>query len=227
MRPSFRHIAASRFLISTLLAGAVAGCSTLDRDWDRPLGKPYKPGNYVSAGPIPSSVRRVGVLPIHSKTWTATDLAALELAFGAELGKVERFETMPIAREALAARFQKASFLSSASLPAEFLGRLRADFGLDAILFLDLTHYSPYQPISIGVRSKLVSLHDGGILWSIDSVFDSSQPNVAIAARQYHEDRSRPAYPLENTSGILQSPARYAKYVANAVFETLPARERE
>ena len=64
------------------------------------------------------------------------------------------------------------------------LDRLHADFGLDAVLFIDLTHYSPYQPIAIGVRSRLVALADTKTLWALDALFDAAQHDVAVAARR-------------------------------------------
>ncbi len=216
---------ASRILFVLALGGALAGCATVDRVWDMPGGNPYRPDNHTAVGAIPADMRRVGLLPLHSEEWSIADIATLDAAFSAELGKFDRFEVLPIPRGALAERFDRRSFLSSAALPSNFLERLRADFGLDAALFIDLTHYSPYQPISIGVRGKLVALRSGEVLWSFDSIFDSAQPDVALAARQYHQKLSRPAHPLENTAGILQSPARFSKYVANAMFETLPPRE--
>lgn len=213
------------FLVSTGALALLAGCASLDADWDRPVGKSYRPANHVADGPIPAGLRRVAILPLHGGAWSPADLAPLEAAIAAELGKIERFEVVSADRAYLASRFGRGAFESSAALPGDFLAVLGAEQAADAVLFVDLTHYSPYQPIALGVRAKLVGVAGGRVLWSFDSIFDAAQPDVAVAARRYHLDRSRPAHPLENTSGILQSPARFAKYVAFAMFETLPPRE--
>lgn len=190
-----------------------------------PGGRAFAPDNYSAPGPIPASVHRTAVLPLYSSTWAPNDLAPLENALLAELAKVERFEVSPVTRSTLHASFGQEAFLSSTALPADLLPRLADNLAVDAVLLLDLTHYSPYQPLAIGIRAKLVAVADGRVLWSFDSIFDSANPGVAKAARQYHAADSRPAYPLESSAGILQSPSRFAKYVAHAMFETLPSRQ--
>jgi hypothetical protein len=192
--------------------------------WDVPQGEPFRPGNYADAGPLSASIKRVAVLPLHTDAWRAADIAAIEAAFGGELTKLGRFECANLTRRELKVRFGRETFVSSAALPPDLLARLRSDFAVDAVLFLDLTHFSPYQPLAMGVRAKLVGIEDGSVLWSFDSIFDAAQPGVAVAARQYQLEHDRAAPPLDGAVGILQSPARFARYVAHAVFATLPGR---
>ena len=207
------------------ITGLLAGCSTIKGALDSRKERTYTPGNFVDAGPIPASVRRIGVLPLFSDSWGAADVEPLQTAFWTELEKFDRFETVAISRSAIAARFERESFSTSSALPSDFLARLHDDFGVDAVLFLDLTHYSPYQPIAVGVRAKLATTDNGRGLWSFDCMFDSAQPDVAAAARSYHAENSKQSYPLHDSSAVFQSPARYAKYVAHATFATLPPRE--
>jgi hypothetical protein len=207
------------------LVAGITGCSSVRKQWDVPSGPAFKPTNFTSSGPIPVSVRRVAVLPLHSDTWDSADLAGVESSFLTELGKFERFEIVPVSRLQMREQFGAATVVSSAALPADVLARLRASFGADAILFQDLTQYSPYQPISMGARAKLVSAIDGRVLWAFDAIFDGGQPSVAVAAHEYYMRQGRPSYPLENSAGIMQSPSRFAKYVAYAMFGTLPPRQ--
>jgi hypothetical protein len=154
-------------------------------------------------------------------------VAGLESALRDELAKMERFELAPISRAELAARFGQESFASSAALPADLLARLGADRGVDAVLFLDLTHYRPYQPIVMGVRAKLVTLGEAEALWSFDALFDAADDKVSLAARRFSSGSSRPVPAVDDNSGILQSPSRFAGYVGHAMFETLPPRRTE
>lgn len=228
-QPASRH-SIPRLIRSTLpavlgIALLFSGCRTVRKQWDVPTGPAFEPKNYTSVAALPVTVRRVAVLPLHSPSWPAINVAPVEAAFAAELVKVERFETVALTRDEMRESFGAESLVSSAALPADMLERLRASHGADAVLFQDLSHFSPYQPIAIGVRGKLVSAHDGRVLWSFDALFDGAQPSVAVAAREYYMTQGRPAHPLENSSGIMQSPSRFAKYVAHAMFGTLPPRE--
>lgn len=209
-------------------AGLMAGCGSISlgakRTWDVPQGEPFKPGNYTDAGPLPAAIKRVAVLPLHTDDWRPGDIAAIESAFSSELSKTTRFESVPVARRDMKVRFGRESLVSSAALPPDLLSRLRADFAVDAVLFLELTHFSPYQPLALGLRAKLVAVEDGSVLWSFDSLFDSAQPGVAVAARRFQMEQARPAPPLDSTVGVMQSPARFARYVAHDTFATLPGR---
>ncbi len=209
-----------------------AGCSTSSLPRIT-LRKPpaasssYAPGNHAGVPAIPATVRRVAVLPLDAAGWRDSELAPLDEAFLTACGRVERFETVRVSREELAARFGQESFASTGALPANLLSRLAADYGVDAVLLLDLTHFTPYEPVSLGVRAKLVTVDSGDVLWSFDSIFDAARPDVSLAARQFSTGRKRPPAAVEDDSGILQSPSRFAGYVGHAMFETFPPRRTE
>jgi len=74
-------------------------------------------------------------------------------------------------------------------------------------MFTDVTHYSPYRPVAIGVRSKLVDIETGRIHWASDVVYDSSNAGVAEAARVYSKALGRDNFPVGGDGGaILMSP---------------------
>lgn len=201
----------------------MAGCASTKSAWDLSRETPFVPTNFSAAGPIPQSVHRVAVLPMHTDKWNHDDVEAVENAFARELNQFNLFEVISVARKSMVAQFGIESYMSSAALPADFLQQISTKLGVDAVLFTDLTDFSPYQPISIGVRSKLVSATDGRTLWSFDTVFDAARPDVQAAVSLYHSALSRPAYPLEDSAAIMQSPSRFAKYVAHATYETIPS----
>jgi hypothetical protein len=193
----------------------------------RESSKRFSPDNHVHAGAIPAHVRRVAVLPLHTDAWRAGEIATIDAALREALAGMERFELAPISRAELARRFHQETFESSSALPADFLAWLRTDFGADAVVFLDLTHYGPYQPVALGVRAKLVTCVEGDAIWSFDSLFDAADNEVAAAARRFSADGRRGAPAAEDNTGILQSPARFAKFVGHATFTTLPLRQTE
>jgi hypothetical protein len=76
------------------------------------------------------------------------------------------------------------------------------------------------------VRTKLVTLHGNQVLWAIDSTFDSAEPGVAAAARTFSKLTEQNPVQLKasDSSGVLISPQRFARFVAREVFATLPNR---
>lgn len=210
--------------MGVVLMLGLPGCQTIDQDWDQPVGEAFVPTNFYQQGPMPASVRRVALLPLYSGEWDHVDLTGLQRAFASELGKHDQFEVVEVSPENLFRIFGVDQITSVEPIAADKFETLVREYGADAILFTDLTAYHPYRPLVMGVRCKLVESDSVDILWSFDTVFDSGNPTVSTAARRYHLDESAPPYPLQNSSSILQSPLRYTKYVADAVFATLPER---
>lgn len=210
------------------VASHLVGCAALQKVAYKPLP------------PIPSylpsvegtAIRRVAILPLYCEQDSAGSLRAMDIAFNAELNKTNLFELVPISRaqlEGLAARRQ----ISSVEvLPADLLQQLVMRFGVDGVLFTDVTHYFPYQPISVGARSKLVDVRTGQIRWATDFLFDCGKPEVAQAARGYYLLNSQKNLPIpDDGTSILQSPARFSQFVAFQTYRTLlnrpPASDRK
>ena len=169
-------------------------------------------------------MRRVAVLPLASETSLEAALSELDAAIRQELAKTSMFELVPISRAMLEARFGRNCFSSVEVLPGELLTTLRVEFGVDGVLFTDLTHYRPYKPISIGVRSKLIDVQTGEVRWAFDHLFDAGNLATAKAAGGYYV-ASTPPPPIAKYGdpglAILQSPSRFTKYVAWEAFRSL------
>ena len=101
---------------------------------------------------------------------------------------------------------------------------MREVYDADAVLFTEITHFRPYRPIAIGVRSSLVDLESGQVIWAFDDLFDSGEPSVSAGAKRFHLAHSRNVYPLHSAEVVLQSPTFFSKYVAYEMFMTLPER---
>ena len=93
---------------------------------------------------------------------------------------------------------------------------------MDGIVFTDLTHYSPYRPLAIGVRAKLVDAASGEVRWAFDYIFDSGTPAIALAAKTYQTRYNGDNLPLAGDGGtVLISPTRFARFVANQTYVSL------
>src|SRR5690606_34627549 len=145
----------------------------------------------------------------------------LETIFHGELVGTGRFEVIPVNRALLEEWTGRMTYASFEALSPALFESLQREYAVDGILFTDLSRYSPYRPLGIGVRSKLVT-SDGSIVWAIDELFDAGQGDVARGARAFYLGHIRQAYPLDSSRSILQSPGRFGKYAAHTIYQTLP-----
>ena len=191
-----------------------------------PHAKPaYAPRNYVGDPTMPAGIRRVVLLPVCTGNVAPPETAlTLDTVLLTALQKQTRFEVVTMSREDCQHLFGAPEFLSTAALPAGFLDKIAARYAADAVLFVDLTVYQPYRPLAVGFRSKLATFHDVRLVWSFDEVISSTTPGVAELAKQRYRQGARADEPLDLSPAILQSPGRFANFVADAMFQTLPAR---
>jgi len=169
----------------------------------------------------PPGFDRVVALPIYSSTPTGGAIHDLDEIFRSELSKVLALEVVGISRADLLAALGEEQFASTAIIPQKLVQFLQDKYAVQGIVFTDMPVYRPYRPINIAVRSKLVQIPGMQILWSANGILDSAEPGIAAAALQYAERN------LHGPGGgaaqlILQSPRRYAAFVANGLYGTLP-----
>jgi len=205
-------------LLIAILATALTGCSELT------LHREHRPEPIASfrsdGGGAP--IRRIAVLPPYCNQQTASSVNDLEMTFQSELTKTSLFELVPITHAAMEMHFGYPQISSVDIIPGDLLFRLRSEYGVEGVMFIDITHYFPYGPISIGIRVKLVDATTGKIRWAFDHLFDSSNPTTSAEAQQFYLKNSHDNYPLPlDGSPILQSPTRFSKYVAYEVFRSL------
>lgn len=221
---STRRSAPAALIFAALLALGLAGCETPPFYDSAHRGPFYTPVNHKGDAQMPASLRRVVLLPVAGGSVASAESAeALNPVFLAELQKQNRFEIVTLTREECLHRFRVEEFLSTAALPTDFLARLRRDHGADAVMFVDVTVYKPYRPLALGVRAKLATLDaDVRLVWTFDNVFSAADPAVANSARHHFLDSDRGRIPADLTPAVLQSPTRFATYVAAEMFATLP-----
>ena len=221
----------ARWMVCLLGVGAMVllpGCSAPRQLTDPIIGPGFVPSNYYQrAEVLPTSLRRVAVLPI---TFGASAKAAesvddlLQSALLSELNKSGKFELLVVEPEQLQQWTGKTRWNYQEALPHDFLSKIRENTGSDGILFVHLSNYHPYRPIVMGWRMHLITATEGAVVWSIDEVFDAGEETVSNAARRYSRDHLRNHPTLEESRSILLAPRRFGQYTVAAVVETLPAR---
>lgn len=221
---NFPFFALGRRVLALAAAGmavTLGGCMTPGPANPARTGPFYVPAN-VKAEPTLAGIRRVVVLPVWSGDAAPAETAAeLDKLVVAALQEAQRFEVVSLSREAALRKFRAESFGSAAALPHGFLAELQRDLSVDAVLFVDITVYSAYRPLALGLRGKLALIDGPRIVWAFDNVYSADDAAVANAARNHFLGADQRA-PVDLTHGAIQSPSRFATYVLASMFSTLP-----
>jgi len=229
MKP-FSRQTARPLLVGLLLAFllAASGCQTVsshvNRRYDTTLGEKREVTNvYQDGDALAQRFRRVALLPFHKgAAYRHIDMERIERLFAAEILKLRLFEVADVPPERMEELFGLPSFSSVEPLPPRLLSRLRKAYGVDGVLLVDVTHYQPYRRVSLGVRAKLVEVETGAVVWAADELFDAASPAVANAARRHYNTKaSIGQYPLDYSYHALDTPSRFAVYVAHALFSEI------
>lgn len=229
MKRSAILIQIKALLVFAALCLAFAGCksvNTYNSRHDKTIGKKHKVENVLDEGGVPQHLRRIALLPLHRGRYDHIDMELIEEVLLQELAKRNLFELVTPTREDMLELFGRDSYSSLEPLPTKLLTKLHTAYAIDGVMFIDISYFSAYKPVGIGIRAKLLDGHSGELVWAADEVFDTSNPAVSNAARKYFQTESVNAYPLQQTQTVLHSPTRFSKYVADAIFGTLKPAKR-
>ena len=203
---------------------SISSCRKLEHEKIIAEAEPFKPRNLYPVERIPAYFNRVVILPNFHFDQNSQVLKFSDEIFHKELSKVGIFEPILLSKNSCLELFGKEMYSSSESLPDNFLKVLVDRYSANGVLFIDLHSFSPYRPMSLGVRSKLVDLKSGEFMWAIDETFDSGNASVMVAINNFQRSHHVQALSDKTTTSVLQSPRFFCKYVAHSVFSTLPKR---
>ncbi len=207
--------------VVTLLASLLGGCMHPGPNDPARVGPFFAPANH-SGAPSLGGVRRVVVLPVWGGQVAPVEtVAEFDAIVVAALQHTQRFEVVSLSREDSRRRFGAEAFSSASALPHNLLATLRREFAAEAVMLIDLTAFSAYRPLELGLRAKLAAIDGSRLIWTFDTLFSAKDPTVANAARQHFLDADK-RVPADMTHGALLSPSRFATYASTAMFATLP-----
>jgi hypothetical protein len=203
-----------------LLAG---GCASIDSQIED-LGPVYKPTNTRGPAVWPAAIRRVAILPAHdtSGRLPTTFINAYDTTWRRTLDRSQRAEFIGLSRAQIALWTSHETYAASALLPPQLLSRIGRETDAQAVLFLDLNNCTPYPPLALSFRARLVDILTGETVWMADEQFDAASNPTARSARIYA--KAHASGRKDMTSGILQSPKLFSEYAFQAVAELLPPR---
>jgi hypothetical protein len=185
----------------------------------------FTPKNFTGDTRLPVNLHRVVLLPVYGGTIIPPETSSsIEEVFATELQKQLRFEVVRLSRTDCMRRFGAPEFPSVGALPHDFLATLGREFAAEAVLFVDITAYQGYRPLILGVRAKLATVDQTRLLWSFDEIFSADDPAVGNSVRHFYGAADPSGIPVDASHAGLQSPGKFAAYVASATFNTLPPR---
>lgn len=216
----------AKVLICMLLGFLISGCASREEvDRKRVENTPaYRPTNVFAVPALPAEVRRIALLPVYSRDYPLNTRTMLAEQAGLALTQTNRFEVVVVGDRDLSGRYGRNAYTATEVLPHDFFEFIEQRYAADAILFIELTQYDPYQPIRLGFRANLVSIENGESLWAFDDAFNAGDARVMSGAGKYASMSGRLSYPLNNSSTVLKSPSQFAGYAFTTAFSTLPAR---
>ena len=200
---------------------AASGCAHAPTSDPARMGASFAPANHTSDATL-GGIRRVVMLPVWVGEGTPPEsAAALDPVFLAALQQEGRFEVVTISRAELRRRYGAEAIASTAALPHDLFAMLQREFAGEAVLFIDLTSYTAYQPLALGIRSKLAAIDGARLMWTFDHFFSSAPPAGTNSPRPAFLDSIR-AVPSDLPRTGLHSPSKFAAHAAAAMFATLP-----
>ncbi|MFO1076188.1 MAG: hypothetical protein U1E73_00515 [Planctomycetota bacterium] len=166
-----------------------------------------------------ANVRRIMVLPFTPETEVQVDCEQVRDAFLTELQKLRRFEVVPLPGTAQENVAVNAS-LRHGRLSTDAMVRLCERYALDGVLIGTVTSWRAYQPIHLGVRTQLVSIHSGATIWAVDSIYDANDRSTISDLRDYAATMQRDDGSLHGWELNLLAPGRFIGYVAHRCVGT-------
>jgi TolB-like protein len=196
-----------------LLLLCALGCTTHQPPEKRPVNA------YLADPRDLASVRRVMVLPFAEESGVTAETDRLRDAYLAELQKLRRFEIVPLPASA-----QECALLNHSArvgeLSTEAVVHLCDRYYLDGVLIGSVTAWRAYMPQQLGMRTELVSVHSGAIVWAVDALYDAADRSTISDLRHYYEHMEADDNSLHGWEINLIAPSWFARYVAHRFVGT-------
>jgi hypothetical protein len=166
----------------------------------------------------------VAILPFGTSGLQHPFMPEVESTMIGKLRSSGRFHVILVSPDYLERHTGRHTYPYNEPLPRDLLEAVRSDFKADAVLLTEITAFRPYKPMLLGVRSRLIRLPGYRTLWACDEIFDAGDRTVSTGARKYAEHHLDQPYPLQSSYASLLSPQRFAGYVSQTLYESLPRR---
>ena len=219
-----RHFTHFIFLFFITFSFFCSSCRKFEQEKIVAKADPYVPTNLYPIERIPKYFNRVAVLPIYHPDPDSELLDFADKIFLQELLQERIFEVISFSNDEMKQTFGVQRVSSTNSLPNNFLSIIEEKTQANGVLFTEILNYSPYRPISVSVRSKLVDLKSGELMWAVDEIIDSGHASVQLSASMFQNSSQVRALSQKTSGSALQSPRTFLKFAASSIFSTMPQR---
>ena len=175
----------------------------------------YKSEEYSS-----SNIQRILLVPFTFNTGREKVVNEITEAFFDELQKSGKFDVVT-PHEFHEVFLNKDNLWIKGMVNAETIVEAKKRYQVDAIIFGTITRYSPYEPPVIGIKSSMFSTTSGNVIWTSDTIFDSSEASIVKLAKAYYKENYQKKQSLYDWKIVLLSSKRYSQFISHQIVATL------
>lgn len=98
---------------------------------------------------------------------------------------------------------------------------IRDALSCNAIIVGDVTQYSPYPHLTLGLRLKMIDLTDGQLIWAFEQIFDAQDKDTMKKAEKYYKYQKADTDSKLGPKLMSVSSIEFLKFVSYQIAMTL------
>ena len=216
----------ARASLLSALAIALPSCSGVEPMWNHFLNEHV----YEHPLPAPQSfrdgsidyglVRRILALPLVDQSGHGAPARLVSDALGDSIAKLRRFQVVR-PRSDDASLKSDSGPIGSGKIPVSTIIELGRRYGVDAVLFGEISQFRPYTPPSLGIGASLIDVHTGKVLWSVTDFVDASDAQTSVSMRLWFEEKAATDDTVYDERLVSTSPRWFARFATDRLASTL------
>lgn len=204
------------FCVLALLAVAAFGAGCKNKDF---VPEPPKLTSYSTREFEWDEVQRIAIMPVANRSNVPAAAEQVQLALVNELQKSGRFEVVQVREDSQDPKAEEV--FASGKFDEEKLLLVKHRYQVQGVLFVQVTHYSGYNPPQLGLSMLLVSPAEGVVISALDGLWDMRDTGVLGRARHYANQHLTFPDSLFGDDRILDSPQTFQRFVAYEVAQVI------
>ncbi len=213
-----------KIIILALMIPFLSGCIVareVMKGYYQVTDEAFVPTNYFVHPEIDRfKIRRVLVAPFKNETQYSKVDQTIEPIFNTEFARIKMFEILP-SLGGMRTELKDMNLREKGTFYKLRLYDVGERYNVDAVIFITITDYFPYEPCRIGISAQMIHTYSGVVVWALSETYDSNLRDVESLAKQYYFEKLRYSHPLFDWRIMTKSMRYFARAVASNVAETL------